>query len=142
MYFWLCKMRKTQILSGVFMVPEVGLCASRAVGLRSAQRLCRSGAPRPLQKPHRGFCDTGLRVPDRKTKTAPWGRFFVLAKHANCNTTAPHLVSRGAFWYRVGCILAQVGCIFRGRGASQNYLDYSAIWSDYYSKIRAWRFYG
>ena len=60
------------------MVPEVGLCASRAVGLRSAQRLCRSGAPRPLQKPHRGFCDTGLRVPDRKTKTAPWGRFFVL----------------------------------------------------------------
>ncbi len=71
-------MRKPQILSGVFMVPEVGLCASRAVGLRSAQRLCRSGAPRPLQKPHRGFCDTGLRVPDRKTKTAPWGRFFVL----------------------------------------------------------------
>ena len=55
------------------LVPEVGLCASRAVGLRSAQRLCRSGAPRPLQKPHRGFCDTGLRVPDRKTKTAPWG---------------------------------------------------------------------
>ena len=65
-----------------------------------------------------------------------------MAKHANCNTTAPHLVSRGAFWYRVECILAQVGCIFRGRGASQNYLDYSAIWSDYYSKIRAWRFYG
>ncbi len=56
------------------LVPEVGLCASRAVGLRSAQRLCRSGAPRPLQKPHRGFCDTGLRVPDRKTKTAPLGR--------------------------------------------------------------------
>lgn len=74
MYFWLCKMRKPQILSGVFMVPEVGLCASRAVGLCSAQRLCRSGAPRPLQKPHRGFCDTGLRVPDRKTKTAPLGR--------------------------------------------------------------------
>ena len=68
--------------------------------------------------------------------------YTMVAKHANCNTTAPHLVSRGAFWYRVGCILAQVGCIFRGRGASQNYLDYSAIWSDYYSKIRAWRFYG
>ena len=65
-----------------------------------------------------------------------------VAMPANCNPTAPHLVSRGAFWYRVGCILAQVGCIFRGRGASQNYLDYSAIWSDYYSKIRAWRFYG
>ena len=29
------------------------------------------------------------------------------------------------------------GCISRGRDASQNYLDYLAVQSDYYSKIKS-----
>lgn len=78
----------------VLNISELSVAENERIGLIGASR---SGAPRPLQKPHRGFCDTGLRVPDRKTKTAPWGRFFVLANHANLDTNAPHLASRGAF---------------------------------------------
>ena len=54
----------------VLNISELSVAENERIGLIGASR---SGAPRPLQKPHRGFCDTGLRVPDRKTKTAPWG---------------------------------------------------------------------
>lgn len=63
----------------VLNISELSVAENERIGLIGASR---SGAPRPLQKPHRGFCDTGLRVPDRKTKTAPWGRFFVLVRVA------------------------------------------------------------
>ena len=55
----------------VLNISELSVAENERIGLIGASR---SGAPRPLQKPHRGFCDTGLRVPDRKTKTAPLGR--------------------------------------------------------------------
>ena len=54
----------------VLNISELSVAENERIGLIGASG---SGAPRPLQKPHRGFCDTGLRVPDRKTKTAPWG---------------------------------------------------------------------
>lgn len=49
-----------------------------------------------------------------------------MANHANLDTNAPHLASRGAFDREVGCILAWVGCkllqggvhLATGRGAS------------------------
>ena len=43
-----------------------------------------------------------------------------LANHANLDTNAPHLASRGAFWHRVGCTLTKAGCIYRGRDASSH----------------------
>ncbi len=55
----------------VLNISELSVAENERIGLIGASG---SGAPRPLQKPHRGFCDTGLRVPDRKTKTAPLGR--------------------------------------------------------------------
>lgn len=55
----------------VLNISELSVAENERIGLIGANG---SGAPRPLQKPHRGFCDTGLRVPDRKTKTAPVGR--------------------------------------------------------------------
>ena len=54
----------------VLNISELSVAENERIGLIGASG---SGARRPLQKPHRGFCDTGLRVPDRKTKTAPWG---------------------------------------------------------------------
>lgn len=55
----------------VLNISELSVAENERIGLIGASG---SGAPRPLQKPHRGFCDTGLRAPDRKTKTAPLGR--------------------------------------------------------------------
>ena len=54
----------------VLNISELSVAENERIGLIGTNG---SGAPRPLQKPHRGFCDTGLRVPDRKTKTAPVG---------------------------------------------------------------------
>ena len=68
----------------VLNISELSVAENERIGLIGASR---SGAPRPLQKPHRGFCDTGLRVPDRKTKTAPWGRFFVLVPEVGLEPT-------------------------------------------------------
>lgn len=39
-----------------------------------------------------------------------------MANHANLDTNAPHLASRGAFDREVGCILARVGCKLPWRG--------------------------
>ena len=35
-----------------------------------------------------------------------------MANHANLDTNAPHLASRGAFWHRVGCKLPWGGVHF------------------------------
>ena len=41
-----------------------------------------------------------------------------VANHANYDTNAPHLASRGAFWHRVGCKLPWRGVhLAEGRGA-------------------------
>ena len=41
-----------------------------------------------------------------------------MANHANLDTNAPHLASRGAYWHRVGCKLPWGGVhLAAGRGA-------------------------